>query len=1322
MATGTGKHKLLSTGPTEPWSIREKLCLASSVMRSGDQNWVSVSRAIKPFAEPGRPPDWFSQKHCASQYSELLETTETPKRKRGEKGEVVETVEDVIVRKLTAERVEELKKVIKETQEKYRQLKKDAELIQAGHMDNRLDELYNDIAMKKKLEEEEAEVKRKATDAAYQARQAVKTPPRRLPSVMVRSPAGSTSPGGDYPLGDLTSSAIEEASPGVSESEMTVASGHLNNAGVLLEVGGVLPMMHGGEMQSTPSTVAASPAASGAPTLSRLLEAGPTQFTTPLTSFSAVASESPAKLLPPPVESVPQATIVMMPALPAPSSATAAATSESVVPVSQPDTRVPMEAVSDQHTVTVSMDSSEISMIINSIKEECFRSGAAEASGGSKAPSIDGKEDLDLAEKMDIAVSYTGEELDFETVGDIIAIIEDKVDDHPEVLDVAAVEAALSFCEENDDPQSLPGPWEHSLQPEQEKPIPAPSADMTVKQERLDFEESETKAIRDLVDIVEPSAEIKVEPVEPEPSIPSPEAAAGVVIATNTEPPELRSQDVEEEPRGGVGVAVAAATATTSAVVTAATTVTTAAAVAAAAAAVAAATAAAAAEIPEVETLIGKVDEPAHPTVKIEASPESVISFPHVQNPNEDPSETDNQHKFELSDSMKEESGTIFGSQIKDVPGEDEDEDGASEAASLEEPKEEDQGEGYLSEMDNEPPVSESDDGFSIHNATLQSHTLADSIPSSPASSQFSVCSEDQEAIQAQKIWKKAIMLVWRAAANHRYANVFLQPVTDDIAPGYHSIVQRPMDLSTIKKNIENGLIRTTAEFQRDIMLMFQNAVMYNSSDHDVYHMAVEMQRDVLEQIQQFLATQLIMQTSESGISAKSLRGRDSTRKQDASEKDSVPMGSPAFLLSLFMGHDWVWLDSEQDYPNDSELSNDYRSLFSSWDSSLDLEVGNWRETEEPGAEELEESNLGRESSDPLMGDGGSEESQEETEQFNHQNLLHFLSEVAYLMEPLCISSKGTSEGCRSQPGSRKQEGRETQDVEGETGEPCREMEEFPAMGNGSVAQKELEGKNERPEMAPVPSDICEIQGPPPESKEGGTKEEPKDEKSEGCVSEVESKPPLGECDDGLNIKETPLVDLIFSNASSSKMTDPNQGDPVKEQLLFKKTLLPVWKMIASHRFSSPFLKPVSDRQAPGYKDVVKRPMDLTSLKRSLSKGRIRSMAQFQRDLMLMFQNAVMYNDSDHHIYHMAIEMQKEVLEQIQILQVSWSNSPSHKSTAIGRRNCSQTSKQEAIAIEYFQAAAFAHINLTSFHLCPFPRCVAVRKRPACEDCMPWLH
>uniref|UniRef100_A0A8C4WN50 Bromodomain containing 8 n=1 Tax=Gopherus evgoodei TaxID=1825980 RepID=A0A8C4WN50_9SAUR len=804
MAAGTGKHKLLGAGPTEPWSVREKLCLASSVMRSGDQNWVSVSRAIKPFAEPGRPPDWFSQKHCASQYSELLETTETPKRKRGEKGEVVETVEDVIVRKLTAERVEELKKVIKETQEKYRQLKKDAELIQAGHMDSRLEELCNDIVVKKKMEEEEAEVKRKATDAAYQARQAVKNPPRRLTGMMVRSPAGSASPGRDYALGDLSQQAVEETSPGVTpgtlpstpvasfigipdtppgsapldapitpvtddspqkkmlgqkatpppspllsellkkgsllptsprlvgESEMSVASGHMNSSGVLLEVGGVLPVLHGGEMQLASGSVPASPAAS----------------------------------------------------------------------VSQSDTCVSMEAVSDPHTVTVSMDSSEISMIIDSIKKECLGTGTGSAAGPSKDHSMDGKEDLDLAEKMDIAVSYTGEELDFETVGDIIAIIEDKVDDHPEVLDVAAVEAALSFCEETDDPQALTGPWEHPIQQDHEKQAQIPHVAVTVKQERRDCDEPEANEIQDLISIGELGSEIKTESAELEQNeLDSEETTAGAIQITET--PELRSREMEEQQKAATIVR----------------------------------------ENSETETESTKGESATHSTVKIEMPPDEDSSPPNVLNASDDSSQTDVQHKFELSGKLVE-----FDPISQDAQGEDDDEDGASEAASLEEPKEEDQGEGYLSEMDNEPPVSESDDGFSIHNAPLQSHTLADSIPSSPASSQL------------------------------------------------------PMDLSTIKKNIENGLIRTTAEFQRDIMLMFQNAVMYNSSDHDVYHMAVEMQRDVLEQIQQFLATQLIMQTSESGISAKSLRGRDSTRKQDPSEKDSVPMGSPAFLLSLFDG------------------------------------------------------------------------------------------------------------------------------------------------------------------------------------------------------------------------------------------------------------------------------------------------------------------------------------------------------------------------------------------------------------------------------------
>ncbi|KAL9984065.1 hypothetical protein ACROYT_G006321 [Oculina patagonica] len=188
----------------------------------------------------------------------------------------------------------------------------------------------------------------------------------------------------------------------------------------------------------------------------------------------------------------------------------------------------------------------------------------------------------------------------------------------------------------------------------------------------------------------------------------------------------------------------------------------------------------------------------------------------------------------------------------KDESDEDMDRDSGDEGVS-------DSGERSQSEKD-EPGTSMKE--FLLDRAGIGS----ESVPGSPASQMSQGSSDEQEALQAQKTWKKSIMLVWRAAANHKYANVFLHPVTDDEAPGYHSIVFRPMDLSTIKKNIENGTIRTTSEFQRDMMLMFQNALMYNSADHDVYRMAAEMRDDVMEQIQSYIATQIM-------VDSKMLRG-----------------------------------------------------------------------------------------------------------------------------------------------------------------------------------------------------------------------------------------------------------------------------------------------------------------------------------------------------------------------------------------------------------------------------------------------------------------
>ncbi|XP_070818771.1 bromodomain-containing protein 8 isoform X1 [Chaetodon trifascialis] len=759
MASGIGKHKILNVGPTEPWSVREKLCLASSVMRSGDQNWVSVSRAIKPFSEPGRPPDWFSQKHCASQYSELLEATEAPKRKRGEKGEVVETIEDVIVRRLTTERIEELKKLIRDTQEQYRKLKKEVDLIQTGHMDSHLKELWTEITIKKKQDEEEAEQKRKATETAYQARQAVKNTPKRLPSVTVRSPLGASPPTMDSQA-DSSVSTPPMDTGGVATDDTTTHS-VAQGVGVFL-----------------PATDAPGP--------------GPKDG-----GLAALVDDSPQKRL------------LAQKATPPPSPLLSELLKKGNLISASP--RLVGEGDSTGSLTNGVQTATAVTALPPG--HEVITEGEAEA-----AVKAELAEETGLVEEDLVAVSYMGDELDLETVGDIIAIIEEKVDDSVEALDAAAVEAALSLCEEAvSEGHTLPGPWETQ---ELKASDPAPTAqDSDPAQEPQDVAAMST--------LIPAGIETQSQP----------ETKREEQLKGNCEGPEVTGSDVTSSVTSDDG--------------------------------------ATGSEVTE-EGAAGK--EATEATVKSEGEE---WSQPEPNLP-----------------CLDSEDSSVSGKESKEVKEEEAGSEGDPEEG-MELKEECGEGEGpYLSEV--ERAASESEDGYG---PPSQRYT-ADSLASSPASSsQLSTCGEDQEAVQAQKIWKKAIMLVWRAAANHRYASVFLQPVSDDIAPGYHSIVHRPMDLSAIKKNIESGVIRTTAEFQRDIMLMFQNAVMYNSSDHDVYHMALEMQRDVLEHVQQFLATQLIMQTSESAISAKSLRGREGNRKPgEPAEKDSVPMASPAFLLSLFDG------------------------------------------------------------------------------------------------------------------------------------------------------------------------------------------------------------------------------------------------------------------------------------------------------------------------------------------------------------------------------------------------------------------------------------
>ncbi|XP_053407747.1 bromodomain-containing protein 8-like [Mercenaria mercenaria] len=637
-------YRLPPKRPLDKWSTRERLALASSVKKSGDQNWVSVSRAIKPFVESSRPSDWFSQKNCALQYADLLEKAETPKRKRGEKGEreVVETPANQIVRKLTIERIEELKEVIQEEQQRYKKLKKEVEAIRAGKCDGEINEIWENMqAEKKAAEEKRLEEERKlAEDAAERAK----------------------------------AQALRKMSGGIHRTSSTFSS---------------VSEMDESTQDSMPDTLNVETTDDELPTTPTVIQ--PITIEIPQ---SATQDTKPAPPTSPLLSSLLQ-------------------------------------------SKQFSVDS------LQQIKDE------AEANHALKA--------ANQAEALQQLINQQADNVTPDT-------IQNTTDEQPSMEDVAM---ATHIKVEN----------EVEVISDVKTEVDVESTDQVIEVESMDIKE----------EIVECHDMVVEETIE---------------VTTHESP--VKTQQPKQE-------------------------------------------------TPVVEE-VKEVEETVPPTSFVD---DEVLV-------REDPPSP----ASSISSRVSEAGSKSSSRRSKGGRG-----SGGARRGSIRSARRSNTDD--LSSRPSDADTTDDDGDSSIVLPTSGNIALSESIPNSPHSSHCS----DTEDDKAYKSWKKSIMLVWRAAANHKYANVFLHPVTDDIAPGYSIVVKRPKDLTIIKRHIENGTIRTTSEFQRDMMLMFTNAIMYNNANHDVYRMAIEMYNDVLEHIEQYVSTQLMVQNTE----AKLLRP---TRRNESSDKE----------------------------------------------------------------------------------------------------------------------------------------------------------------------------------------------------------------------------------------------------------------------------------------------------------------------------------------------------------------------------------------------------------------------------------------------------
>jgi bromodomain-containing protein 8 len=89
----------------------------------------------------------------------------------------------------------------------------------------------------------------------------------------------------------------------------------------------------------------------------------------------------------------------------------------------------------------------------------------------------------------------------------------------------------------------------------------------------------------------------------------------------------------------------------------------------------------------------------------------------------------------------------------------------------------------------------------------------------------------------------------------------------------------------------------------------------------------------------------------------------------------------------------------------------------------------------------------------------------------------------------------------------------------------------------------------------------------------------------------------------------------------------------------FQTVIIMVHSQISQHRNGNIFHNPIKTSEAPDYYEIVKRPMDLKTIKARIREGQITSSDEFQRDVYLMFANSLMYNRPGSDIFTMAEEV-----------------------------------------------------------------------------------
>lgn len=112
---------------------------------------------------------------------------------------------------------------------------------------------------------------------------------------------------------------------------------------------------------------------------------------------------------------------------------------------------------------------------------------------------------------------------------------------------------------------------------------------------------------------------------------------------------------------------------------------------------------------------------------------------------------------------------------------------------------------------------------------------------------------EDDDRCELDKETLEDMEKLLEEVKSHKDSWPFLDPVDEEIAPGYHDIIKKPMDLSMIEQKLNSQSYRTTKRFIMDLNLMINNCFQFSGADSELGRMATRLRRFITKCIKIYL-------------------------------------------------------------------------------------------------------------------------------------------------------------------------------------------------------------------------------------------------------------------------------------------------------------------------------------------------------------------------------------------------------------------------------------------------------------------------------------